>query len=43
MPIIYKWEIAYTLEEVRERAKLRIRERAKEIPALLKQKEGEYV
>jgi len=43
MPILYKWQIAYTLEEARDREKIRIRERAKEIPALLQKKENEYV
>ena len=43
MPTIYKWQVAYTLEEARTRAKIHNRERAAEIPALLQKKGNEYV
>ena len=43
MPTIYKWELAYTLEEMRDILKTDIRKQAEEIPALLKKKQEEYV
>ena len=40
---MYKWQLAYTTAEAIIMAKQENRERAKEIPALLRQKELEYV
>lgn len=43
MPTMYKWEIAYTLEEIRIMLKADIRKQAEQIPAILHKKQEEYV
>ncbi len=42
MPTMYKWELAYTLEEMRDMLKAQNRKRAAEIPEILKKKQREY-
>jgi hypothetical protein len=42
MPTTYKWKPAYTIDEALAIAKQENRERAKEIPTLLRKKELEY-